>query len=75
MPIASGDMLAKVLCAEWGLPAEKVRRIVIDVKPWEPLMIYVELYGGQEVITLDWSAALKDTKVMFGSPITDEVSK
>lgn len=65
-PIPLADQLMTKVCEAYGIDVSRVGRIIIDAKPMEPLKVYVELYGNQQMLQLDWGPALQEAKVSWG---------
>ena len=43
-----------IICEALGIKMDKVRRIILDATVLEPVRVYVELLGDQQLLTIDW---------------------
>ena len=50
--IITGSPLIESVCSALEMDPNNVARVVVDAKPYEPLAVYVELFGGLEMIDL-----------------------
>jgi hypothetical protein len=59
-----GKHIAPQIAEALGLDPRTVRRIVLDLNVGI-VMAYVELYGDNRLIEINWAGGLSDTKVVF----------
>lgn len=52
-----GDDLGIVVCEALGLDHKAVRRIVLDIQAGALVTAYIEHWGTQELVDIDWRAS------------------
>lgn len=57
--------LLPALTKALDLDLDHVRRIVLDVEAGKPVIAYVEQFGDDKLLKLDWAGELKDTEIKF----------
>lgn len=67
-PIRS-DEVAALVCEALDINPHMVRRIVLDLEANEPVMAYVEMYGSQRLLDIQWS--FNGAVVQFADDIND----
>jgi hypothetical protein len=53
--IISGAEISKQLCGALGLDPNLVRRIVLDFGANDPVTAYVEMYGDERMLDIQWT--------------------
>ncbi len=54
--IISGDEIGIKICKALDIDPDLVRRVVLDtVGPFEPLVVYIEIYGDEKLLDIQWS--------------------
>ena len=52
-----GDLLAKQICPALGLDYSQVRRIILDLKPGDIVVAYVEMIADKRILDVNWELA------------------
>lgn len=65
LDFARGMDLGEKLCEALGLDANMVSRIILDVNinAGHLVMVYVEMYGGEKLLEVDWAAGLEGAEI------------
>lgn len=65
LPSADGMELTQAICEALGLDPWLVRRVIIDINADDPgpLPVYVEMYGTDKLLEVDWAAGLKGAEI------------
>ncbi|HUT62261.1 MAG TPA: hypothetical protein VNA25_30860 [Phycisphaerae bacterium] len=66
--VAKADDLVEKVCKPLGIDPSLARRVVIDLKYDDPVIVYVELMGSVELLDVDWDAIFGDVKVVKLEP-------
>jgi len=61
--IFRSDEVAVGICKALGISPDRVRRVVLDCDISEPLKAYVEMYGDERFLNIQWT--LDGAKVEF----------
>jgi len=61
-PILSDDLI-RLVCQTLGLDSSDVSRIVLDLEQGQPITVYLGVFAGQWVNTLDWAKYLRGANV------------
>ncbi len=62
--VVRGSRLIEQLAAVLGVDGRMTRRIVLDVDVRNPITAYVELYGTDKLLQINWAGELQDTKLV-----------
>lgn len=63
--VIMGQHLLPALSKALDLDLDHVRRIVLDVEFGHAVRAYVEQFGDDKLLKLDWVGELKDTEIKF----------
>lgn len=67
-----GRSLLLKLCEALDIPANKTRRIIIDAEVNSICKVYVEMFGGEELLELDLSKIPYEIKTKPAKPDQNE---
>ena len=65
MPTSS-DEYGKAICKALGIESKKVRRVVVDAQVGEALKVYVEMFGGPELVKVSLPTSDVEIKIANG---------
>lgn len=51
--LTSSNEYGAAICKAMGVDPNKVSRVVVDAKEGEPLRVYMEMFGGHELVTVN----------------------
>lgn len=63
-----GKVLLEPLCAALGIEFSHVRRIVLDVSFDAVVIAYIEQFGDERLLKIDWPGNLADAKITYDKP-------
>ena len=68
--IMVGSELSIKVCEAMGLDVNRTSRIVIELTPFQPVAVYVEMLGDTRLLEVDWG--MDGARVYFADRERDE---
>ena len=63
--IITGGALLKALAPVVGFDVSVIRRIVLDVRLDDVIVVYVELLGDSRLVEINWPGELKEANIVM----------
>jgi hypothetical protein len=61
--IISALPLSEVVCKALGLDPGEVHRVIVDINAEFPVAVYVEMFGTDKLLEVDWAAGLEGAEI------------
>jgi hypothetical protein len=58
--VLRSDVLLDPICKALNLEPRKVRRIVLDLEARNEILVYMEMYGGSELLNIKWDTGFEN---------------
>ncbi len=63
--VLAGNRVIEQIASALGVDGRLCRRIVLDVAFGSPVQAYVEMFGSEKLLRVDWSGQLQNTNLVI----------